>query len=71
MACVVITLDVNAYANTGSADPAADPDLRDADADLREADAKRARALHHALAEYEIKTFAITPGLPLGEILAG
>ena len=64
VSCVVITLDVNAYANTGSADPAADPDLR-------EADAKRSRALHHALAEYEIKTFAITPGLPLGEILAG
>ena len=64
VACVVITLDVNAYATTGSADPAADPDLGGAAA-------KRARALHHALAEYEIKTFAITPGRPLGEILAG
>ncbi|MEO6206915.1 MAG: DUF58 domain-containing protein [Candidatus Limnocylindrales bacterium] len=66
VACVAITLDVNAYANAGAADPA-DPAGRA----QAEAAAKRARALHHALAEYEIKTFAITPGRPLGEILAG
>jgi len=72
VACVAITLDVNAYATAGSADPAADPAAVPAgDPSLAEAAAKRARALHHALAEYEIKTFAITPGRPLGEILAG
>ncbi len=63
VACVVITLDANAYAHVGSggrSDPA-----------VAEAAAKRARALHHALAEYEIKTFAITPGRALGEVLAG
>lgn len=31
--------------------------------------AKRTRALHHALAEYEIASFTVTPGRPLGEIL--
>ena len=31
---------------------------------------KRARALRHALAEYELTAYTITPGRPLGEILA-
>ena len=31
---------------------------------------KRARALRHALAEYELRSFVITPGRALGEILA-
>ena len=32
--------------------------------------AKRGRALRHALAEYELRSYVITPGRPLGEILA-
>ena len=32
--------------------------------------AKRARALQHALAEYELRSYVITPGRALGEILA-
>ena len=32
--------------------------------------AKRTRALRHALAEYELPAFHVTPGRPLGEILA-
>ena len=31
---------------------------------------KRARALRHALAEYELPAFTIVPGRPLGEVLA-
>jgi hypothetical protein len=29
------------------------------------------RALRHALAEYELKTYLVTPGRPLGEMLSG
>jgi DNA primase len=40
------------------------------DPEADELAAKRARALRHALAEYELKSFVVTPGRPLGEILA-
>ena len=56
--CVVVTLDPAAF------EPP--PDGPDA-----EAAAKRARALRHALAEYELPYHVVTPGKPLGEILAG
>ena len=46
----------------------ASPSRSDVEAD--ELAAKRARALRHALAEYELKSFVVTPGRPLGEILA-
>ena len=36
----------------------------------RGAPPKRARALRHALAEYELPFYVVTPGRPLGEILA-
>jgi hypothetical protein len=29
------------------------------------------RALRHALAEYELPSYLITPGRPLGEVLVG
>jgi uncharacterized protein (DUF58 family) len=66
VACVVIALDPGAYARaaapsasgaSGAVDPASP-------------EAKRARALRHALAEYELRTYTITPGRPLGEILS-
>jgi uncharacterized protein (DUF58 family) len=72
VACVVVTLDAAAYERavldararmTGEqvvTDPA-----------VEELRAKRARALRHALAEYELKTHTITPGRSLGEVLAG
>ena len=44
------------------------PPARDPAAD--ELAAKRARALRHALAEYELRSYVVTPGRPLGEILA-
>ena len=40
------------------------------DPEADELAAKRARALRHALAEYELRSYVITPGRPLGEILA-
>jgi len=72
VACVVVTLDAAAYsraveearARLGGGQAVADPTVEE----LR---AKRARALRHALAEYELKTHTITPGRPLGEVLAG
>jgi len=56
--CVVVTLDPSAF------EPP--PDGPEA-----EAAAKRVRALRHALAEYELPYHVVTPGRPLGEILAG
>ena len=38
--------------------------------DVHELAAKRARALRHALAEYELRSYTITPGRALGEALA-
>jgi uncharacterized protein (DUF58 family) len=72
VACAVVTLDAAAYdrhaaeeraAKTGVPPDAPDPVA----ADLV---AKRKRALRHALAEYELPAFHVTPGRPLGEILA-
>ncbi|MDH4142740.1 MAG: DUF58 domain-containing protein [Chloroflexota bacterium] len=72
VACVVISLDAAAYdraAAVASAD--GHGGSRPVDGPVSDAEAKRARALHHALAEYELKSFTVTPGKPLGEILAG
>jgi hypothetical protein len=40
------------------------------DAELDETAAKRMRAMRHALAEYELKTYVIEPNRPLGEMLS-
>jgi uncharacterized protein (DUF58 family) len=71
VACAVLTLDAAAFDRF--ARPA--PTFRVEDgppppAEVDEETAKRARALRHAIAEYELKSFSITPGRPLGEILA-
>jgi uncharacterized protein (DUF58 family) len=71
VACVVLSLDAAAFdrfvggreAVLGGSRPAPPPEVA-------EEVAKRARALRHALAEYELPSFIITPGRPLGEILA-
>ncbi len=70
--CVVITLDAASYTLrahrrgplTASPTPAAamDPEA--------EAAAQRARAVRHALAEYEIPAYLLTAGRPLAEALA-
>jgi len=57
VACAVVTLDPAAF------EPPADP----AEAETA---AKRARAIRHALAEYELPAYVLTPGKALGEVLA-
>jgi uncharacterized protein (DUF58 family) len=70
VACVVITIDAAAYDRHAADVQAAGigenpPEATQAD----ELAAKRARALRHALAEYDLRSYAVTPGRPLGEIL--
>jgi hypothetical protein len=66
-----VTLDAAAYdrvAQEARSAASGEPYVPDAAAvDLA---AKRSRALGHALAEYELRSFAVTPGRALGEILA-
>jgi len=63
--CVVVALDPTAYARYGRTMPAG------AVTELDDATAQRTRALHHALAEYDIRNLTLTPGRPLGEVLVG
>jgi uncharacterized protein (DUF58 family) len=69
--CVAVTLDADAYdrhAREVEARLNGRPPF-ELDAATREQRAKRARALRHALAEFELRTFTLTPGRPLGEVL--
>ncbi len=71
VACAVVTLDADAfdrYAREDRATVADEATVRDPASE--ELVAEHARALRHALAEYDLPTFTITPGRPLGEILA-
>ena len=70
VACVVVTVDAAAYERFASKQHAAAMGQTPGpDGEADELAAKRARALKHALAEYELRSFAVTPGRPLGEIL--
>jgi uncharacterized protein (DUF58 family) len=70
VSCVAITLDASAYDKAAREAAAAVTGERSTvDPAVEEANAKRVRALRHALAEYELPSYAITPGRPLGEIL--
>jgi len=69
VACVVVALDAAAYHER--ARPKAEAPLPEPDEAAREAAAKRLRAIRHALAEYELKTYWVGPDRPLGEVLAG
>jgi uncharacterized protein (DUF58 family) len=69
--CVAVTIDADAYDRHArevearlSGKPPYEPD-----AATREQRAKRVRALQHALAEFELRTFTVVPERPLGEIL--
>jgi hypothetical protein len=71
--CVAVTVDADAYERH-----ARDEEARmhgqppwEPDAATVEARGKRVRALRHALAEYELRTYTLTPGRPLGEVLIG
>jgi uncharacterized protein (DUF58 family) len=71
VSCVIVTLDAAAYdLHARTALAAATGEQPDHDAEAEELAAKRARALRHALAEYELRSYVITPSRPLGEILA-
>jgi uncharacterized protein (DUF58 family) len=68
---VVVLVDAPAFdrvAQQARADVTGEPYLPDPE--LEETAAKRMRALRHALAEYELKTFTVVPGRPLAEVLA-
>jgi uncharacterized protein (DUF58 family) len=70
VACVIVTFDIAAFdeaARTVAATVSGDYVVNDPVA--AEAAAKRARALRHALAEYELPFFVVPPGRPLGEVL--
>ena len=62
--CVVVCMDASAFALDTDGQPRPD-------AATLEAQAKRARALRHALAEYELRAYFIEPGRSLAEQLAG
>ena len=66
--CVVVTIDAAAYERLALS---ARGEGLAPDPVQEEAAAQRARALRHALAEYELPTYHVTPGRPLGEILVG
>jgi len=71
VACVVVTLDAGAYERvTQEARAAASGEVYVPDVEAAELASKRSRALGHALAEYELRSYTITPGRALGEILA-
>jgi uncharacterized protein (DUF58 family) len=71
VACVVVTVDAPAYAKLAAdALAASTGDTVTADTEADEMAAKRVRALRHALAEYELRSYSITPGKALGEVLA-
>jgi uncharacterized protein (DUF58 family) len=58
--CIVALIDAPAYAREAGPTAAASAD---------EAAAQRARAVRHALAEYELRHVVVTPRRPLGEVL--
>jgi hypothetical protein len=71
--CVAVTIDADAYerlARDDEARSAGRPPWQP-DEQAAEQRAKRARALRHALAEFELRTYNVTPNRPLGEILIG
>jgi uncharacterized protein (DUF58 family) len=71
VACVVVTLDAPAYDRLAKETrAAATHEPFEPDVEAEEVAAKRVRALRHALAEYEIRTYSVVPGKPLGEVLA-
>ncbi len=71
VACVVVTMDASAFVRAEArARSAITGGSAAIDPDADEAAGKRTRALRHALAEYDLQAFTVTPGRPLGEILA-
>ena len=70
VSCVVVTIDSEAFDRAMRDADAARGIKATSDAADEELRSKRSRALRHALAEYEIPFHVVTPGRPLGEMLA-
>ncbi len=71
VACVVVTVDAAAFEKfTVERLAAANDETPQHDLAAEELAAKRARALRHALAEYDLRSYGVPPGRPLGEVLA-
>lgn len=66
---VVVTVDALAADRVGRAGTAEGGDRPAPDGHAAEQRAQRARALHHTLAEYELKVHPLTPGRSLAEAL--
>jgi hypothetical protein len=72
VACVVVLVDAQGFDRVAQRTRAlATGEELVLDPEREEAGAKRMRAIRHALAEYELRTYVIEPGRPLGEVLAG
>jgi uncharacterized protein (DUF58 family) len=73
VSCVAVTLDSAAYERVAAEERARidGRPLMPPDPTAEEQRAKRARALRHALAEYELPNHHVTPGRALGEVLVG
>ncbi len=69
VACVVVAVDAEAFDRAAQDADTARGVRTTTDPAESEARSKRSRALRHALAEYEIPFYVVTPGRPLGEIL--
>jgi hypothetical protein len=71
VAAVVVLLDAPAFDRLAQqARAAVTGDTYTPDPEHEETAAKRMRALRHALAEYELKTYTVVPGKPLAEVLS-
>jgi hypothetical protein len=70
---VAVTFDVEAFDRQGREEQAAVEGraAEEPDPAAVEQRAKKARALRHALAEYELRTYTLAPNRPLGEVLIG
>jgi hypothetical protein len=71
--CVAVTFDMDAFERYAREEEARLQRLPPYEPDPAavQARAKRARALRHALAEYEVPTYTVTPARALGEVLIG
>jgi uncharacterized protein (DUF58 family) len=71
--CVAVTFDIDAFERHAREEEARLQRLPPYEADpaVGQFRAQRVRALRHALAEYEVPTFTVTPERALGEVLVG
>jgi uncharacterized protein (DUF58 family) len=71
--CVAVTFDIDAFERHAREEAARLQRLPPYEPDpaAGSSRAQRVRALRHALAEYEVPTYTVTPGRALGEVLIG